>query len=88
MFSASQTASHPASAEKYGDGTFDAGTEALGLFESRSLLGGCAFWSFMAASLRNAQADTGVEADLLIEGIVEAAIGGIGLGASRTCSCG
>ena len=75
----SQTASHPASAEKHGDGAFDSSTEALGLLESRSLLGGYACWSFLAASLRNARrGNTGVKADLLIGRIVKAAIRGIG----------
>src|SRR6185295_19804074 len=61
-----------------GDGAFNAGSEALCLLESRRLLGGGAFRSFLASSLRNARrGDTGVAADLLIGGIVEAAIGSI-----------
>lgn len=80
LFSTSQTAAHPASSEKYGDGAFDAGPEALGLLESGSLFGGCAFWGFLTATLRNTRrADTRVATDLLIRRIVKTAVGGIGL---------
>ena len=79
LFFVSQTASHPASAEKYGDGAFDADPEALGLLERGSFFGGGAFCSLLTTALRNTRrGDTCVAAEFLIGGIVEAAVRGIG----------
>ena len=73
----SKTTFHASAAEEHGNAAFDAGAEALRLFEIRTFLKGGARGSFLSAALGNTSAaDTSFAADLLVIGVIEAPVGG------------
>src|SRR5437867_12681165 len=56
VVAASQTTLHSAAAEEYGNAAFNAGTEALRLFELRTFFKSLTFSRFLSAALGNAGA--------------------------------
>ena len=86
LFAASQTTFHAAAAEEHRNAAFDAGAEALRLFEIRTFFKRLTLGRFLSAALGNAgAADTGLAADLLVVRAIKATIRGEDFGSGTKC---
>src|SRR5436309_12069022 len=86
FFALSKTPLHSATTEEHGNAAFDAGAEALRLFEIRTFFKSLTLGRFLSAALGNAGAgDACFAAGLLVTGVIETAIGGEDFGKGTEC---